>query len=335
MAEAKNPPPLANPGSGDASSYSSSEADERRTKIIKRASWVGIIFNSILAMLKITFGFLAHSYALIGDGIDSFTDVVTSGVTLVTASIAAQPPDKEHPYGHGRAETIATKLLSFIIFFAGAQLAVSAVKRIITPEELRLPEFPAFAVIIVSIVVKIFLSVYKKRAGKAAGSAMISADAQNMRNDVLISVSVLVGLLFTVLLEIPVIDSIAALLVSFWILKTALGIFLETSRELMDGVDNPELYRKVFEIVNSVPGTGNPHKTRIRKLNNVYIIDMDIEVDGSLTVKQGHAIAMAVEKAIKSAVPDVYDTQVHIEPVGNYEKREIYGLNENLIKNQE
>ncbi len=304
---------------------------ERRTALMKQASWVGIVVNAALSAAKIIFGFLAHSYALIGDGIDSASDVFTSFVTLITADIAAQPPDREHPYGHGRAETIATKLISFIIFFAGAQLAVAAFKRMLSPEELQLPEFPALVITVISIAAKLLLSIYKKKLGKRIGSSLLEADARNMKNDVLISLSVLIGIIFTVILKMPVIDSIAAFLVSLWIIKTALGIFWETSRELMDGVDDPDLYRRVFEAVNSVEGAGNPHKTRIRKLNNVYIIDMDIEVDGRLTVVQGHGIAMKVEDTVKTKIPDIYDVQVHVEPVGNKEIREIYGLNERSI----
>ncbi len=311
------------------------EAVQDRINIIRRASWVGIIVNFILSALKIAAGFLFYSFALIGDGIDSLTDVVTSGVTLVTANISSRPPDNEHPYGHGRAETIATKLLSFIIFFAGAQLAFSSIKQIIKPELTELPEFPVFIVLAVSITGKIFLSLLKKRAGIKINSPMLIADAKNMRNDVLISLSVLIGLGFTVVLKIPILDSITALLVSIWILKTALTIFMETSRELMDGVDDPELYKRVFRVVKSVSGAGNPHKTRIRKLNNVFIIDMDIEVAGNLTVKKGHSIAMEVENAIREEIIEIYDINVHVEPTGNYEKRENFGLNEDLIDNKE
>ena len=103
----------------------------------------------------------------------------------------------------------------------------------------------------------------------------------------------------------------------------------------MDGVDDPDIYKRVFKIVKTIPGTGNPHKTRIRKLNNVYIIDMDIEVAGDLTVEEGHTIAMEVEKAIRKQICEIYDMNVHVEPTGNYEKRESFGLTEDLINNKE
>lgn len=310
-------------------------SENERTNQIKKASWVGIVINAILSILKIVVGFLAYSYALIGDGIDSFTDVITSTVTLFTAGIASRPPDAEHPYGHGRAETIATKVLSFIILFAGAQLGLSALQRIITRETVNLPELPAFIVLIISIIGKLFLSIYKKRIGKKVKSSMLIADAKNMRNDILISASVLVGLVFTVWLKKPLLDSIAALVVSVWILRTGFEIFMETSKELMDGVDDPDLYLKVFAAVNKVSGVENPHKTRIRKLNNCFIIDMDIEVDGALTVEQGHDIAVFVEKAVKEEIPNLYDVQVHVEPKGNRESQESFGLSEQLINSKE
>ncbi len=306
-------------------------ADER-TRLIRKSSWIGIIGNGLLSVLKIVSGFLFSSFALVGDGIDSLMDVVTSTVTLVTAGIASRPPDPEHPYGHGRAETIATKLLSFIILVAGIQLAIVSVRQMFSPEPPDMPSSLTFIVLAVSITGKIFLSIQKRRVGKRINSPMLIADAKNMRNDIMISLSVMAGVLLAILLHIPILDSVTALLVSFWIVKTGWGIFMETSRELMDGVDDPELYEEVFSVIKGVPGVGNPHKTRIRKLNNLYVIDMDIEVDGTLTVKQGHDIAMQVEAAIMQALQDVYDVQVHVEPTGNYESGETFGLNEELIE---
>ncbi len=304
----------------------------KRVSAIKLASVVGIAANGILGVLKISFGFIAGSFALISDGIDSITDVLTSAITLFTAGISSQPPDIKHPYGHGRAETIATKILSFIIFFAGSQLIVTSVQRLIRAEEMPLPSQSALYVALISIVGKILLSVYKKRIGKRYRSSMLIADAKNMRNDVLISASVFTGILFTLILEIPIIDTLIAIAIGCYILVTALGIFSETSLELMDGISDKNLYQSVFDAANSVDAAMNPHKTRIRKFNNIYIIDMDIEVDGRLTVEQGHDIAKNVEQRIRTSIPEVYDVQVHVEPVGNIEDHESFGISEDLIK---
>ncbi|MCF7933189.1 MAG: cation diffusion facilitator family transporter [Spirochaetia bacterium] len=302
--------------------------------MIKRTSVIGIFGNLVLSAIKISVGFISGSFALIGDGIDSLTDVLTSSITLFTGAISNKPPDLEHPYGHGRAETIATKLLSFIIFFAGAQLALAAVEHLISQEPRSIPSPIAYAAIGISIVGKILLAVNKYRAGRRVSSPMLIADAKNMQNDVYISLSVLIGLFFTIQLQMPILDSITTLFVSAWIIRSAYMIFTETSVELMDGLDSSELYSEVFRIVKQVGGVVNPHKTRIRKLNNVYIIDMDIEVDGALTVTEGHKIAKAAEHALREQIHDIYDVNIHIEPVGNIEKHENFGVSEDLLKKE-
>ncbi|MGM0431912.1 MAG: cation diffusion facilitator family transporter [Spirochaetota bacterium] len=310
------------------------EREKQRRAIIRRSSIIGIIGNLLLSALKLVIGVISNSFALIGDGIDSLTDVFTSGITLFTGTVSSKPPDLRHPYGHARAETIATKALSFIIFFAGAQLGLTAIRHILSGAERQVPTSIAFYAIAASVVGKVLLMGDKYRAGKKANSSMLIADAKNMRNDIFISLSVFIGVFFTVLLGMPILDSITTLVVSFWIIKSAYGIFSETSVELMDGISTPETYGELFSIVNSVEGVVNPHKTRIRKLNNVYIIDMDIEVDGSLTVREGHQIAVEAEKAIRYGMDDILDVNIHVEPVGNIEKRENFGVTEDLLSKE-
>ncbi len=304
---------------------------KQRELIIRRTSWIGILGNAVLSSIKIGIGFISGSFALIGDGIDSLTDVLTSSITLFTGAISSKPPDLEHPYGHARAETIATKLLSFIIFFAGAELGIAAIKQLIAQEVRETPSPIAFIAIGISIVGKILLAMNKFRAGEKVNSSMLIADAKNMKNDVYISLSVLVGVFFTIILNMPILDSVTTIVVSLWILKSAFEIFSEASSELMDGLDRPEMYEEVFKITRLVPGVVNPHKTRIRKLNNVYIIDMDIEVDGSLTVAQGHEIAIQTEKALRDEIPAIFDVTIHVEPEGNIETYENFGVTEDLL----
>jgi cation diffusion facilitator family transporter len=299
-----------------------------RTAVIQKASWVGIIGNAILAALKITAGILSGSLALLGDGIDSATDIVTSIVTLFTSKIVDRPPDERHPYGHGRAETVATKALSFIIFFAGAQLALTTIKNLFENPERNIPDFFAIYFVIISIFGKSFLAYYKYRAGKKVNSSMLLADSKNMINDILISVSVLIGLIFTIFFNLPIVDIIAALLISIWIMKIALDIFLETSVELMDGLDDQSIYNKVFNAAYGVEGVRNPHRTRIRKINTMYIIDMDIEVDGGITVIEGHEISKKVHDCIQNQIENIYDVIIHVEPYGNEEQSEKFGLSQ-------
>ncbi len=299
---------------------------EGRIKSIRKASIAGIAGNAVLSITKIGAGIAGGSYALISDGIDSATDIVTSIVTLYTARIVDRPPDEEHPYGHGRAETLATKVLSFVIFFAGAQLAYSAIKELVSGRERVIPDTMVIYFILLSIFGKIFLAFYKYRIGKKVNSSMLIADAKNMRNDVIISLSVLTGIIFTFVLKLPVLDTVTALLISLWIMRSALGIFMETSIELMDGLEDKSIYKKVFDATCSVKGVRNPHKTRIRKINTKYVIDMEIEVDGDLSVREGHEKAIEVKHCIQKQLDNVYDVIIHVEPFGNEETSETFGL---------
>jgi cation diffusion facilitator family transporter len=166
--------------------------------------------------------------------------------------------------------------------------------------------------------------------GKKADSAMLKANAKNMASDVLTSVGVLIGLGATLLFNISAIDLIAAIMVGIWVIKNAVGIFLETNTELMDGATDDESYRLLFEAVNSVPGAGRPHRTRMRRVAGFWDIDLDIEVDPSLTITQAHEIASKVESAVKARIERIFDIMVHVEPAGNTQV-ESYGLTEKSV----
>jgi divalent metal cation (Fe/Co/Zn/Cd) transporter len=142
---------------------------------------------------------------------------------------------------------------------------------------------------------------------------------------------VLVGLGFSMFFNIGVIDSWAAVLVGLWVIKSALGIFLEANTELMDGGSDKAYYRAVFDAVNSVEEAGNPHRVRMRRVAGLWDIDMDIEVAPNKTVTEAHWIAYRVEEAIKARIENVYDIMVHIEPAGNLEY-EGFGLSEETLK---
>ena len=297
-----------------------------RNRELKRASWIGIIGNGLLAVIKIVIGFISGSLAVIGDGIDTLSDVLTYFITLFTTRLISKPPDSKYPYGYRKAETISTKVLSFIIFFAGAQLLISTGTRLFSGEQREMPSIIAIYVTIISIIGKGFLAAWQFKIGKRNDSSMIIANAKNMRNDILISSSVLIGLIFTFVLKMPVLDIITAMFVSLWIIKVAFNIFQETNMELMDGMKDTDMYFKVFKEVDKVKGAHNPHRIRIRKLADVHLIAMDIEVDGSYTVSQAHDIAMEVEARLKENLPNVYDVLIHVEPYGNIKKNEVYGI---------
>jgi len=305
----------------------------REQKIIQ-ASWWAIIGNALLAVMKLIVGFLSGSFAVIADGIDSASDIASSLIVLLAARIIARPPNIRFAYGYQKADTVAAKVLSFVIFFAGAQLAWSTIKILAEETILKTPSMLAIWVTIASIAGKIVLTVVLHRAGKEAESPMLIANARNMRNDILISFSVLGSLLFTVYLQEPLIDRIIALSISGFIMYSAIRIFMKTNIDLMDGIEDTGLYNQLFEAVKQVDGAHHPHRVRARKIGIYYMINLDIEVEASFTVKEAHAIARNVENSIKSKLHNVYDVMVHVEPLGNKEEDEKYGITETEIKKQ-
>lgn len=304
---------------------------KNRTSLIIRTSWIGIIGNSILSLLKIILGLISGSLAVVGDGIDSAGDIITSWITLFTARIISRPPDTKYAYGYAKADTLATTVLAYIIFFAGTQLAISTITQLIKGNYTEIPSLLAIYVTSVSIVGKLVLSYIHFRVGKRINSSMLIANGKNMQNDVIISVGVLIGLFFTQVLQLPVIDKVVALLISIWIMRVGLKVFLHTNIELMDGVKDPAIYDQIINAVSRIPHASNPHRMRIHQIGASYMITCDIEVDGNITVNESHDIAKRVEESIKAEIVNVYDVMVHVEPAGNIE-REVYGVSDQEVK---
>jgi len=301
--------------------------------IIIKASWISVVGNAILSALKIFVGITTGSLAVVGDGIDSASDIITSLITLFTAKLISRPPDAKYPYGYAKADTIASGFLSFIIFLAGSQLAIITIKNFIDGQERGIPGTWAIYITIISIIGKFLLSLYLFKVSKKTNSAMLKANAFNMQNDILISGTVLIGLIFTFIIKLPIIDSIIALLVSIWIIRVAYKIFRQSNIELMDGSKDTSNYIKIFKVLEKIKTINNPHRLRIRKVGHMLVVGIDIEVDGDLTVNEAHNISMQVEESIKSVIDNVYDIVVHVEPLGNYEKHEKFGLTESDFKN--
>lgn len=297
-----------------------------RNKVLIKTSWISTIGNSILSVAKIVVGFLSGSLAVVGDGIDSFTDVIISIVMIFTAKIMKRPPSEKYVYGYEKAESIATKVLSMVIFYAGVQMLILSIQRIFSSEPRVMPGFIAIYVTVFSIIGKSLLSLYQYRQGKKIKSSMLTANAVNMRNDIIISIGVLIGLFFTFVLELPILDSVAGLIISIFIIRSAIKIFMESNVELMDGVKDVSVYDKIFEAVERVPGAWNPHRVRSRQIGSMYMISLDIEVDGSITLNEAHHIAEAVENSIKETVENVYDIVVHVEPKDDEHPEEKFGI---------
>lgn len=305
---------------------------EERSIILKKASWIAFFGNIALATSKIFVGLFSGSLAVLSDGIDSATDVLIAAMTLFASRISSKPGDREHPYGHGRIETVATAIISFLLFFAGAQILFKALGGLISGVAGKMPSTMAIWVTIVSICGKLALSWSQFHYGRKSGSSMLIANAKNMRGDVVTSAAVLLGLGLAYITGIAIMDKILAALVALWILKNAVEIFMEANTELMDGTDNREPYKEIFAAIARVPSVDNPHRVRLRRIGSMLVVDLDIEVAPDMTVAESHDIALQVERSIKESLPDVYDVIVHIEPLGNVEVEEKYGLTERDIK---
>lgn len=305
--------------------------DQTREQVLIRTSWISTIGNTILSVAKIGIGFMAGSLAVLGDGIDSATDVIISIVMILAARIISKPPTKKYPYGYEKAETIATKILSLVIFYAGVQMLISSIGSLISPEPKEMPAAIAIYVTLFSIVGKLLLALYQYRAGRRVGSSLLTANAVNMRNDVIISCGVLIGLVFTFLLKLPILDTITGLIISLFIIRSSIRIFMDSNVELMDGVKDESIYHRIFDAVEAVEGAHNPHRVRSRQIGNLYMIVLDIEVDGSITVTEAHRIANEVEHSIKAKIDNIYDIVVHVEPEGVGHDAEKFGIDRGMI----
>lgn len=288
-----------------------------------------------MAALKIVIGIISGSLSVIADGIDSAGDIISSFITLYTSKLLNKPPSAKYPYGYEKADTLAAKTLSFIMLFAGAQLAIITVRKIINQDISEIPSSLALVVTVISILGKAILARYQYIIGKKHNSFMLKTNAKNMQMDILISVSVLIGLLFTFILHLPILDYVTAFLVSLWIIKVGVQVFLETRIDLMDGTTDTTIYKKIFEIIDNIPNVHNPHRVRARKIGSKIMIAVDLEVDGNISLKAAHELAHQVEVSLKNQIEDVFDVSIHVEPLGNVIKEKELGLSRENIDLQE
>lgn len=307
------------------------QQNHTKAHYIRIAGIIALAGNAALSAVKLALASVSGSLAVLGDGIDSGTDVLIALVTLIISGIIARPSDKEHPWGHGRAETTATLILSFIIFFAGTQLVMQSLKKLITGAQGEPVSTVAVAAALLSIAGKTLLTLSQFHYARIADSEIVRANAQNMKSDIVLSAGVLLGLTASHVFRCPILDPIIALLVGAWVVKNAAGIFAGANQELMDGSDSRALntlYKKLFDAASSVPGVTNPHRARIRKIASYFDIDLDIEVAPDMTVYDAHELSEQVEEAVRREIPEVYDIVVHIEPAGSacHQPEEQYGL---------
>jgi len=276
---------------------------------------VGILINAALAVVKIAAGIVGHCYALIADGVESTLDIFGSLAIWFGLRVAAEPPDENHPYGHGKAEAVAAIVVALIVMAAGLGLAVQSVREILTPHHAPAP----FTLVVLIVVIVVKETLFRKviHAGEQLGSTAVKTDAWHHRSDAITSAAAFVGISIA-LIGGPgwePADDWAALIACGLIGYNGWRLLLPALQETMDMAAPAEVHDDVVRLARTVPGVADIDKCRIRKAGLEHYVDIHVGVDAELTVREGHRIAHHVKDAIRVAQPSVADVLVHIEPI--------------------
>ena len=288
-------------------------AQAERYGKVREVTLIGLVINLALSMIKLLIGWLAHSQALIADGIHSLSDLATDVVILYGAKHAHREADEEHPYGHGRIETMVTVVIGLALAAVGVGIAVDAMRRLSNPEVLMHPGVWALVVAVLSIAAKEGLYQYTMHYARRLRSTMLRANAWHHRSDAISSVVVAIGVA-GVMAGLPYLDAIAAVGVSVMIVKVGWDLCWESLRELIDtGLDTEELIR-IRQIILEVDGVRSLHMLRTRRMAGNALADVHIQVDPRLSVSEGHQIAGEVQRRLVENVDVLEDVIVHIDP---------------------
>jgi cation diffusion facilitator family transporter len=277
-----------------------------------KSSLVGIGINLILALFKCGAGFLGHSFALVADGIESLSDVVSSSVVYFGLKFAIKPPDAKHPYGHGKAEPVAAMVVSVVLIIAAIFIGLESIRRIQTP--LPLPEAYTLWVLLAVVTVKILLSRYVSSIGETIDSSAVRTDALHHLSDAITSGFAFVGIGIALWTRNPAADDWAALCASAVILFHACRQLRHPLGELLDESPGPQIEHDVRAAASGSPQVIRLEKCHVRKVGFRFYVDLHVVVNGSLTVREGHKIAHEVEAHVLRTVPRVAEVLVHVEP---------------------
>jgi cation diffusion facilitator family transporter len=279
-----------------------------------RAAQLGLLVNIVLVLVKLVSGIVGHSYALVADAIESSTDIFSSLIVWGALQVAAKPADESHPYGHGKAESLAAGAVAFMLFGAAIGIAVTAIREIITPHHAPMP-FTLFVVAGV-VVIKELLFRTVLKVGDTIESTSVKTDAWHHRSDALTSLAAFVGISLA-LWGGPgweSADDWAALLASFIIAFNGLRFLGIAVNELMDRVPSDAIIEQVIEAAHSVPGVLATEKERVRKFGVDYLVDLHVQADPDLTLHDAHVLSGKVKAAICAAVPAATEVLIHMEP---------------------
>ena len=279
-----------------------------------RVALLGLVINVVLAAVKIVAGVVGHAYVLIADGMESAIDVAGSIVIWGGLTVAARPPDRTHPYGHGKAEPIAALVVAICVLAAAIGLAIESVREILTPHHGPAPF--TLAILVAVIVIKEFLFRYVNRIGQDLESTAVQTDAWHHRSDALTSGAAFIGISVALIggERWQSADDWAALFACAVIAANGVRLALPALQEIMDTAPGGKIVRSIRTVASSVPGVVEVEKCYARKMGLDYYVDLHVGVNGNISVHEGHEIAHRVKSAIQQSDSRVADVLVHIEP---------------------
>ncbi len=283
--------------------------------IAMRVSARSMALNIVLTAFKLVAGIVAHSGAMISDAIHSASDVISTIIVMIGVKMAGKAPDRNHPYGHDRFECVASIVLSVMLGLTGAAIGIEGLRNIVGSSYLHLtvPGKLALAAAVLSIVTKEGMFWYTRINAKKIRSSALMADAWHHRSDALSSVGSFVGILGA-RLGFPIMDPLASVIISFFILKAAFDIFLDAISKMTDHACSDPVVNALRKTILAVPGVEGIDVLRTRDFGSMIYVDVEIQAEGSLTLYKAHDIAQQVHDDIEQDFPNVKHCMVHVNP---------------------
>ena len=286
---------------------------KQRTQEINRVTWWGLIVNLVLAVVKLIGGTIGQSQSLIADGLHSLSDLASDAMVLVAAKHAGEEADDDHPYGHGRFETLATVGLGLLLIVVALGIAYDAAHRVFDEEVKSVPALFTLAVATFSILCNEGLYHFTHRVGLKINSKMLIANAWHHRSDAISSIVVLVGIAGAQM-GLPILDPIAAIIVALMIARIGYDLGYHSVRELVDTALDAETVEQIKAKILENEDVLEMHMLRTRRMGHTALVDVHILVQPKLSVSEGHHISEAVEKSLKASFEEINDVTVHIDP---------------------
>ena len=281
-------------------------------KLGVRVSMVTIIVNIILSSFKILAGIIGQSSAMLADGVHTLSDVLTTIIVVIGLKVSSKEADDEHPYGHEKYESVFAKILSILLLLTGLYIGYEAIKILIIGE-FRQPGKIALIAALISIGINETMYWYTIKTARKIKSISMEADAWHHRSDAFSSIGTFVGILGA-RLGFPALDPIAGIIVSFFVIKVGVDLYLKSVRELVDESADERIIKKIIEKTESVEGVRGVENLKTRIFGNKIYVDLEILVDAFISVKEGHDISEKVHDKLEDEIDDIKHCMVHIEP---------------------